>query len=320
MNWDYIFAKRRLIVAAAVGLLALVPIAARAQVVAPSFYSSAIQVQGELAGTEFDDWAAAGVPVADMDPVDNPGGSPPFVDIANVQIANDDDFIYVHMTTHGGHTSLANLYLAFDTDQNAATGFDPFGIGVLGSEFSYQTDFPFAQDTGVFNTGEPISGGQFGNGGALIYPFWTEEGAPQGAAMEWSVPRNAMISGAPAFANDSFDFAIWADSGLGDISQRINYTLAEAPAGLQGDYNDDGKVDAADYVVWRKNEGTMNILPNDPHGDVIGEDQYNTWREAFGDMSGGGSSSPAVAAPEPTAALLMLMVGFAVAASRHRFS
>ena len=33
-----------------------------------------------------------------------------------------------------------------------------------------------------------------------------------------------------------------------------------------GDYNDDGTVNAADYVVWRKNEGTMNVLPNDAIG------------------------------------------------------
>ena len=35
-----------------------------------------------------------------------------------------------------------------------------------------------------------------------------------------------------------------------------------------GDYNDDGAVNAADYVVWRKTDGT-------PEG-------YNTWRANFG--------------------------------------
>ncbi len=34
-------------------------------------------------------------------------------------------------------------------------------------------------------------------------------------------------------------------------------------AGLPGDFNSDGKVDAADYVTWRKNNGTNNVLAND---------------------------------------------------------
>jgi hypothetical protein len=309
--------NRLLFAVAVVGLCVLPPTVAPAQVVAPSVYTTAIQVQGEAAGTEFDDWAASGITIADMDPVDNPGGSPPFIDIGNIQIANDDNFIYIHATTHGGHTSFANLFLAFDTDQNVATGFDVFGIGVIGSEFGYQTDFPFGQAAGVYNTGATITGGSLGNGGALIFPFWTEAGAPQGTQMEWAVPRSAMINGSPAFPNVSFDLAIWADSGLFDISQRISYTIAEAPAGLPGDYNDDGKVDAADYIIWRKNEGTMNTLPNDPDGGTIGVNQYNTWRENFGAMGGGGSGLSYAAVPEPTTAGLLIAAAFALGVSRR---
>jgi T5SS/PEP-CTERM-associated repeat protein len=83
-------------------------------------------------------------------------------------------------------------------------------------------------------------------------------------------------------------------------------SVATAP-GLPGDYNDDGKVDAADYVVWRKNEGTMTPLPNDPHGGTIGAQQFNTWRANFGNMAGSGSFADAdVAVPEPAAAFSML--------------
>jgi hypothetical protein len=304
--------------AAAAGLGALAATAVRAQVVAPSVYTTAIQVQGETAGTEFDDWTSSGITVADMDPLDNPGGDPPSVDIADIQIANDNDFIYIHATTHGGHTSFANLFLAFDTDQNVATGFDPFALGIIGSEFGYQTDFPFGQATGVYNTGATITGGPLGNGGALIFPFWTEAGAPQGTEMEWAVPRSAMISGSPAFPNNSFDLAIWADSGFGDISQRISYTFAEAPEGLPGDYNDDDKVDAADYVVFRKNEGTMNTLPNDPDGGTIGAAQYNTWRSNFGAMVGGGGGLGSAAVPEPATAALLIAAVVAFGIARRR--
>jgi hypothetical protein len=274
--------------AAAAGLFTLASTVARAQVVAPSTYTTTIQVQGEAPGTEFADWA--GIPIVDMDPVDNAGGTPPFIDIGNIQIANDDQFIYIHATLHAG-TSLGNLFLAFDLDQTTTTGFDPFGVQVIGSELGYQTDFAFSQATGVYNNSNmaPVTGGPIGGGHALIYPFWTEAGAPSGSEIEWKVPLDAMISGVPAFTDGMFDLALWADSSLGDISQRISYTLAEPPAGLPGDFNRDNKVDAADYVVWRKT--------NDPI------DGYNVWVENFGRMGAGAGSA---AVPEPTSACLLI--------------
>jgi hypothetical protein len=59
------------------------------------------------------------------------------------------------------------------------------------------------------------------------------------------------------------------------------YTEA-APPGQAGDYNDNGTVDAADYVLWRKNENTSNPLANDPIGGTIGQAHYNQWRANFG--------------------------------------
>ena len=70
------------------------------------------------------------------------------------------------------------------------------------------------------------------------------------------------------------------------------------PGDLDGDYNDDGKVDAADYVVWRQYEGTPLELPNDPHGGTIGQLQFDTWKANFGEMAmpGGGSGARAASA------------------------
>jgi hypothetical protein len=67
--------------------------------------------------------------------------------------------------------------------------------------------------------------------------------------------------------------------------------------GLAGDYNNDGQVDAADYVVWRKN-------PNAHGGDPAG---YNTWRMNFGAGAGSGALSGDVAVPEPATPLLLLL-------------
>jgi hypothetical protein len=87
--------------------------------------------------------------------------------------------------------------------------------------------------------------------------------------------------------------------------------------GIPGDYNNNGTVDAADFVVWRKNQGTTNALPNDPTGGTIGASQYNTWRTHFGQPPGSGSGAVASASiPEP-ATLVMLMFAAAVQGLRR---
>jgi hypothetical protein len=81
--------------------------------------------------------------------------------------------------------------------------------------------------------------------------------------------------------------------------------------GLPGDYNDDGSVDAADYVMWRKNVGApAGILPNDIDGGIIGPAQYATWRAYFGEPSGVGTavaanSSTNATVPEPSSLILL---------------
>ena len=105
---------------------------------------------GAMAGTfktitiddDYSDWV--GVPVLDSDPADNPGS----VDIADTQMANDNDYLYIRNTFHGG-LSLPT-YIALDVDQNTATGYDIFGLGLVGSEAGWQNDFPFTQSAGVF--------------------------------------------------------------------------------------------------------------------------------------------------------------------------
>jgi hypothetical protein len=71
--------------------------------------------------------------------------------------------------------------------------------------------------------------------------------------------------------------------------------------GLAGDYNGDGRVDAADYTAWRDHFGApAGTLPNDVDGGMIGQPQYDTWVANFGNTApeGGGSIGNA-AVPEP---------------------
>ena len=83
--------------------------------------------------------------------------------------------------------------------------------------------------------------------------------------------------------------------------------LEVAAAGLAGDYNANGLVDAADYVVWRVNLGSGTALPNDDTTGV-GPDDYNRWKANFGQTAGAGSSTLDMSAvPEPAAGVLLIL-------------
>ena len=83
-----------------------------------------------------------------------------------------------------------------------------------------------------------------------------------------------------------------------DFYIRSIEVTSPAPPGVPGDFNGDNKVDAADYVTWRKNNGTGNALPNDNGlGTPIGMSHYNLWKANFGAMAGSGGGAGSV--PEP---------------------
>jgi len=84
--------------------------------------------------------------------------------------------------------------------------------------------------------------------------------------------------------------------------------LQTITAGLPGDYNDDGIVNAADYTMWRGNLGrSAGTLPNDVDGGTIGRAQYDTWMANFGLTSDSPSWVENTAVPEPPPALLLIL-------------
>jgi hypothetical protein len=87
--------------------------------------------------------------------------------------------------------------------------------------------------------------------------------------------------------------------------------LTVGPSGIAGDYNNNGVVDAADYVVWRKNAGTNNTLPNNPAPGTIGQQQYDQWRANFGKPITGGTglvSSANLTVPEPASSTVWIVL------------
>jgi hypothetical protein len=191
-------------------------LAASAAVALPA---SAITIDGD-----FSDWT--NVPVIATDPADNAGS----IDLRTLQVANDEDFVYFRYTLEesvnpqGG----AGIYLAIDEDNNVATGFDPFSLGVVGAEASWQNDFGFEQDTGNFNTGNGITNA-------------TYAAAPYNAAtlsVEISVPRSAghAVNGDPIFPGDgqTIRVAFWTEEGADDIMGGAYTILVREPEFLTG--------------------------------------------------------------------------------------
>jgi hypothetical protein len=87
-----------------------------------------------------------------------------------------------------------------------------------------------------------------------------------------------------------------------------------------GDFNDDGLVDAADYVVWRKTSGdpVARGVAADGDGDgAIGPGDYNVWLANFGKNYAAGSQT-ASPTPEPSTLALLLLTALAAITRRHR--
>lgn len=167
---------------------------------------------------DFSDWT--GVANIATDPADNAGS----IDFLTLQVANNENYIFIRYTLNesinpqGG----AGVYLAVDEDNNTATGFDPFALGYVGAEASWQNDFPFEQATGNFNTGNGLSGATYA---ASPYNSAT-------LSVEISIPRTAThtVGGAPIFPSDgnTIRVAMWTEEGADDILGGA-YTFSAVP-------------------------------------------------------------------------------------------
>jgi hypothetical protein len=151
-------------------------------------------------------------------------------------------------------------------------------------------------------------GGPLGQGGGLNvdtgmikgYDAWVDAGF---------VPRGFQIylNKNGKFMDPTFAWTIYIDN------------IRVGRFGISGDFNDDGSVDAADYVVWRKNDGTNNTLPNDNNlGTPIRAEHYDLWRANFGSRSADGAGSIGAVPEAASSVLILLAAAFWRAGRRGR--
>jgi PEP-CTERM motif-containing protein len=108
----------------------------------------------------------------------------------------------------------------------------------------------------------------------------------------------------PGVLQVGVDYVYWValvDVEGTDVQENVSLAFSQpfrfTSLTTSGDFNLDGTVDAADYVVWRKDLGT-----------IYTQNDYNAWRQNFGATAGGAAAviQPTLraAVPEPSALAL----------------
>jgi hypothetical protein len=133
----------------------------------------------------------------------------------------------------------------------------------------------------------------------------------------------SFLNGFNPAASDSFNILDWGSLAgtfnaiqLPSLSNGLEWdtsqlytdgVLSVDSAGLPGDFNFDGAVDAADYVAWRKT-------------GVNGATGYDTWRAHFSESAGSGSGVTANTTVPEQATMVMLIVMVSGVSTRRRWS
>ncbi len=151
------------------------------------------------------------------------------------------------------------------------------------------------------------------------WPLWTY--------WQWSDGTDSIAEDNPVpGTSDSVDRDVFNGTSASQLAAQKMQTL------IPGDYNHDGAVGTADYLVWRKAMSsplysyysTVYLAADGDRNDVVNAADYTVWRSQFGKTasgSGSGSSVDVVSAvPEPTTVFLLFSGALSLVLCRMRRS
>jgi dockerin type I repeat protein len=198
----------------------------------------------------------------------------------------------------------SNVWLTRNVNQGIFNIHDEAGYTAAGSPAGTQWA------TGLNNPGKMIAATNWNN---LTFTDWVTAYGGQGTA---GLPDNLLGFNAVVHLLDDntyldLQFTAWSMGGGGGFS--YNRAAMPPPPTATGDYNHNGVVDAADYVLWRNTLG-QSASPAGSGADgngngTIDADDYSFWRSKFGSVapgSGSGNELINTEVPEPAMNTLLL--------------
>ncbi|MFO0789338.1 MAG: choice-of-anchor Q domain-containing protein [Pirellulales bacterium] len=178
-----------------------------------------------------------------------------------------------------------------DVDGDASV-FQSLGYNLIGTGNAAGL---FAQPGDVTGVIDPLLTPLADHGGLT----WTHALLPGSPALDAGDPAAiAGMDGVPLYDQRGDPFGRVVD-GDGLSGSRIDIGAFEvissdALSAAFGDYNRNGQVDAADYVLWRRQQGTAGVpgyAGADGSGNgIVGTEDYNVWRAHFGQSVPGGGA------------------------------
>jgi hypothetical protein len=189
-----------------------------------------------------------------------------------------------------------------------------FGPGDQNERFGIYTSNDYLNDTWVA-TGDVSTGIPAANAFHLTFTLVTPNTynlslSPIGGGTPLFSQTGAALTGSSGTGINSVRISAYGTGSSADgIKELFFDNLMISTPGLAGDYNNNGRVDAADYVVWRETLNRTGAgLPADGNGDGrVDAIDYNMWRQRFARPSGAALGA-VLNVPEPGTSLIVIAV------------